>query len=184
MGARIGFWDESGLTQKPTVRRTWSLKGVTPIISGTGSWKSRSLAGVIACSPEAQKPKLFLRIFPRSVRTKEAIRALKELRQHIKEKLILMWDGLRTHHSKEMKAFLRTQRHWLSPCRFPAYAPELNPVEYLWSCGKNKDFAHLYADTVSDLDVHIRRYKRRIRRRPDLLTGFLKKSGLFKRELT
>lgn len=118
------------------------------------------------------------------MRSTEVIRALKEFRSHRKGKLALVWDGLRAHHSRETAAFLKTQRSWLTTHRFPAYAPELNPVEYLWACGKNKDLAHLYAETVSDLDAHIRRYKRRIQRRPNLMNGFLKKSGLFRKELT
>lgn len=184
LGACIGFWDESGISQKPSVRRTWAPKGMTPIILSTGSWKSRSVVGIIVTRPDGKKPKLFLRIFSRTIRSDEVIRTIKEFRRHVKGTLLLLWDGLGAHTSGKTKNFLKTQRHWLRIRRFPAYTPELNPVEYLWSCGKNKDFAHLYVDTVADLDTHIRKYKRRIRRNPNLLTGFLKKSSLFDKELS
>lgn len=183
MGARIGFWDESGISQKPSVRRTWSLKGKTPVIKSTGSWRARSVTGIITTTTSGRKPKLFLRIFTHSMKTPDVIRAVKELRQHVRGKLVLVWDGLSAHLSKETQAFLKTQEHWLTVYRFPAYAPELNPVEYLWSSGKNRDLANLYVETVDDLDPHIRSYKRRVQRNPKLMTGFLKASSLFDKEL-
>lgn len=184
LNAILGFWDESGISERPTVRRTWAPRGQTPVISSTGSWKSRSLIGIISCTSRGRKPKLFLRIHARTIRSREVTHAVKELRRHLRGIIFLLWDGLKTHTSKETRAFLKTQRHWLRIYRFPAYAPELNPTEYLWSVGKNKDLVHLHVDTVNDLDTHIRRYKRRISSRPDLLTGFLKRSTLFKKELS
>ena len=42
-----------------------------------------------------------------------------------------------------MRAWLHTQRHWLVVERLPAYAPDLNPVEGLWSCLKAVELANL-----------------------------------------
>jgi transposase len=59
---------------------------------------------------------------------------LAELRRFLGgEKATLLWDGLPAHRSRAMQAWLHTQRHWLVVERLPAYAPELNPVEGLWS---------------------------------------------------
>lgn len=121
-----------------------------------------------------------MRIFKESITYKEVIQNLKEIRRHIKGKLLLIWDGLPSHRKKEVEEFLETQRSWLYVERFPAYAPELNPVEYLWSAGKNTDLANLYlSDGLEDIDVAIRKYKRRIQRNTDILRGFLKASTLY-----
>lgn len=184
MGARIAFWDESGISQKPNVRRTWSPRGHTPLIRSTGSWRSRSAAGIITATPYGRKPKLLLRILTHSIASPDIVRVLKELRRHVRGALILVWDGLPAHRSRLTRAFLKTQASWLTVYRFPAYAPELNPVEYLWSAGKNKELANLCVDTINDIDTHIRSYKRRVQRHPHLLSGFLKKSGLFQKELS
>jgi transposase len=125
-----------------------------------------------------------MRIHRHSIKTSDVIRTVKEFRRHVRGHVVLVWDNLSAHISKETRVFLESQRYWLTVFRFPSYAPELNPVEYLWSSGKNKELAHLYVDTVDDLDIHIRKYKRRVQRHPDLLTGFLKKSSLFNRELS
>lgn len=166
------------------MRRTWAPRGQTPIIKTSAvRWLRRSVIGVIKSSPRGRQPKLYLRIFKGTIGSKEIIRFIRELRRHIKGKMILLWDRLPAHRSKELKAFLEAQKHWLTIEWLPPYAPELNPVEYLWSTGKKKDLANLYADTLVDIDRAIRRYKQRVRRRQDLLTGFLKASTLFKKEL-
>lgn len=78
-----------------------------------------------------------------------------------------------------MKEFLETQKRWLKIEYLPPYAPELNPLEYLWSSGKRKDLANLYAEKLTDIDKAVYRYKSRLRRNPQILTGFLEASTLF-----
>lgn len=55
------------------------------------------------------------------------IEFVRELRGRFRgEQVILLWDGLPSHRSRRMTAFLAEQRHWLEVRRLPAYAPELN----------------------------------------------------------
>lgn len=170
---------------KPIITRTWAPKGQTPIIKTASlRWERRSVVGLIKCRPKGQTPKLYLRIFKNTISSKEVIRFFKDLKRHIKRgKLILLWDRLPAHRSQETTAFLDSQKKWLLVEWFPAYAPELNPLEYLWSCGKKKDLANLYTQTLTDLDWAIRKFKGRVRGSPNLLTGFLNASQLFKKEL-
>ncbi|MBI5077321.1 transposase [Candidatus Falkowbacteria bacterium] len=184
IGAKLVFWDESGISQKASVRRTWSPKGRTPVIVSTGSWRSRSVIGIITCTPRGRKPKLFLRIFKHAIKYPDIIRCLKELHRHVKERIILMWDGLPGHRARATRLFLITQRHWLETHRFPAYAPELNPPEYLFSALKSRNLTGLHVATIDEIDAHIKIGKRRLQRRPDILNGFLKESRLFDKELS
>jgi DDE superfamily endonuclease len=48
-----------------------------------------------------------------------------------------------------MRRWLNTQRHWLVVGRLPAYVPELNPVEGLWSCLKAVELANLASPTLA-----------------------------------
>lgn len=127
---------------------------------------------------------MFLRIFPHAIRHPDVIRCLKEFRRHLKGRVLLLWDGLTPHHARKTKEFVRSQRHWLKAYRFPAYAPELNPPEYLFSSSKSRDLAGLYLGTIDDIDARIKSSKRRFQRNPNLLTGFLKESTLFEKELS
>ncbi len=178
MRAKLGFWDESGFSERPTVRRSWAPKGETPLVRSCGRWRVRSAIGCITCTPRGRKPKLYLRLSHGAVRTPEVIRSVRELRRHERGKLILLWDRLGPHKAKATKAFLKTQRHWLHTAYFPAYAPERNPVEYLWSASK-KRLGNFAPDNLSQLDRRIRLQKRRCQRAPAVLKGFLRASTLF-----
>lgn len=176
------FEDEAGFSDRPSVRRTWAPRGKTPIIVSAGGWKTRTIAGAIACKANGYAPRLFLRIVRGTMRAPEAIRLIKNLRRHIRGKVILVWDGLPAHRAKLVKAYLHAQRSWLNVYRFPAYAPELNPQEYVWSVIRAKDTGNFCPENMEQLDQQIRKSGRRLRRHSDILTGCLLKSGLFKKQ--
>lgn len=178
LNARIAFLDESGISERPSVRRTWAPCGKTPIIFSTGSWSVRSVIGVITCTSKGDDPRLYIRIFHGAVRKEQEIIFLKEFRRHEKGPLILLWDRLAAHRAKIVKEYIDACPN-LTAEHFPSYAPELNPVEYVWATAKNRDLANLYPQGLRDLDRHIRNMKKRLKRRVDLLRGFLRKSSLF-----
>jgi hypothetical protein len=59
-------------------------------------------------------------------------RLLDDAHQQLGGPLVVVWDGLTTHVSRVM-ADLVAARDWLTVYRLPAYAPDLNPVEAVWS---------------------------------------------------
>jgi transposase len=54
----------------------------------------------------------------------------------------------------------------------PSYAPELNPVEYIWAHCKHHELPNVYAKNLWDLSEGARRSLKRMRRRPRLITAF------------
>lgn len=182
IGALLGFLDETGFSDRPTVRRTWAKRGKTPVITVAGGWKNRTLIGTVVTDPLAKgQPKFYAMIPPSSVHAEDCIAYLKYLKRHLKgKKLILLWDGLSAHTAKITRTFVASQKDWLTVERTPTYAPELNPPEYLWSAMKTKDCSNTESASVHDVDAHIRRSVRRVKRSPKLLRGCLRASGLFK----
>lgn len=160
------------------VHTTWALKGKTPIIASSGSWKKLTLSGVIITDPKGITPRLFLRSIAGNMNTIETLRLLKELKRHMRgKKLLLIWDGLPAHRAKLVTQYIETQKHWLRVVRFPSYAPEVNPIEYLWGAMKKKYLACCTPDLVVIGRVL---YKCRAAiRDKDLLRGFLKASKLY-----
>ena len=77
--------------------------------------------------------------------------------------------------------FVREQkgRLWLE--FLPAYAPELNPVEYLWSHWKQHELPNFCPQTFWQLSHYARKALRRMRRRTTLVTGFWAQAELFER---
>ena len=159
--------------------RTWALKGMTPILSSTGSWKNLSMSGIIICAASARHPRLFLRIFAGSMNATDILRFLKELKTDLNgRKLLLIWDGLPAHRAKIIRAYIAQEKKWLRVERFPAYAPELNPIEYLWSAMKRKDVSNHVPAGLENLRRTIHKSKRRLSD-TKLLRGFLRASELY-----
>ena len=105
------------------------------------------------------------------------IEVLSELRRFLGgEKATLLWDGLPAHRA--MRAWLATQRSWLVVERLPAYAPELNPVEGLWSSFKAVELANLTSPTLAEVIDQAHRGVQRVRRIPHLAYLFLRHAGL------
>jgi len=46
--------------------------------------------------------------------------------------LLVIWDGLAAHRSRLVRDYRATTKGRLTLARLPAYAPELNPTEYIW----------------------------------------------------
>jgi transposase len=145
-----------------------------------GSWKNLSLMAAILCAASGRNPKLFLKSQAGAVHAKEILKYLKDLKRHLHgRRLLLFWDGLMAHRAKIVKQFLEENKSWLRVIRMPAYAPELNPPEYLWAAMKAKDLGNLRPDLAA-VGKAVRRSYCRIKKKPNLLAGFLKASKLFR----
>ena len=111
--------------------------------------------------------------------TDTLIEVLGQLRRFLGgEKATLLWDGLPAHPSRTMQAWLATQRSWLVVERLPAYAPELNPTEGLWSTLKAVELANLTSPTLAEVIQQAHRGVERVRRTPQLAYSFLRHTGL------
>jgi transposase len=86
--------------------------------------------------------------------------------RHIRAWLLIIWDGLPAHRSRLVKQWLSGQAGRIEIEYPPAYAPELNPVEYIWGYCKARELPNLCPKTLSELSYYARRALRRMRRRP------------------
>lgn len=139
-----------------------------------------SLSATIMCTSAGNRPRLFLKSLPHSVKWPDVIAYVKDLKRHHRnKKLLLFWDGLSAHKAKPVTAYLKTQRNWLRVERLPSYAPEVNPTEYLWSAMKNKYICNLPPRGLKRLKRRVGNSYRRIKDDTELLKGFLRTSGLY-----
>ena len=107
------------------------------------------------------------------------IEFLSHLLRHIPGGMLIVWDGLPGHRSRMVWDFVRQQhgRLWLE--FLPAYAPELNPVEYLWSHWKHHELPNFCPTTFGQLSHYARQALRRRRRRPARVVAFWQQANLF-----
>jgi transposase len=126
-----------------------------------------------------EEPTAAFHVTAGSYDTDTLIEVLGELRGFLGgEKATLLWDGLPAHRSRAMRAWLATQRSWLVVERLPAYAPELNPTEGLWSNLKTVELANLTSPTLAEVINQAHRGIDRVRRTPHLAYSFLRHTGL------
>lgn len=170
--------DESGFSEGSVVRRTWAPRGQTPIVRPkTRRWNWMSAIGATVYGP--RRSSVLLLFQPGTVRGPGVLRFLKHLRRHTKGRVLLLWDGLQAHRAAIVKEWLRANSDWLSVEQLPAYAPELNPVEGLWAWLKGSCLANVCTDDLNPLVQRVRSGSRRLRRRQDIVQGFLGQAGLF-----
>jgi transposase len=74
---------------------------------------------------------------------------------------------------------IREQRGRLWVEFLPGYAPELNPVEYLWSHWKQHELPNLCPQNFGQLSQSARQALRRMRKRPTLLIALWRQAELF-----
>jgi DDE superfamily endonuclease len=177
--AWIVVFDESGISLIPPVRRTWSVRGRTPILRHRFGWKKASMAAALGYWPDATKARLCFHLQPDSYDTDSLISVLEQLAGFYRgQRVVLLWDGLSSHWSYTMRAHLDAQRHWLTVERLPAYAPELNPVEYLWANLKDVELANFAGDSMAEVADHAQHGIQRVCDSDSLAMGFLAHTGL------
>lgn len=177
--AWIGFQDESGFSLIPSVRATWAPKGKTPVLHHRFSWKRLSMSAAVGFAPDASDAWLVFNMRPGAYNQESIIEFLEDLHAHLgADKLTLIWDGLASHRSKVMQAWIATQRDWLVVERLPGYGHDLNPVELVWANLKSSELANLCPDTIEEAAVHADAGLDRIGTDADLCFAFLKHCGL------
>jgi hypothetical protein len=177
--AWLVFLDESGISLIPPVRRTWSPRSRSPILRHRVAWKRASMAAALGYHPDGTRARLCFHLQPDSYDTNSLIQVLEQLAGFSAgHKVVLLWDGLSSHWSYKMRAHLDAQRDWLTVQRLPAYAPELNPVEYLWANLKGTELANFTGDTVSEVADQAQQGIQRICDSDSLVVGFLAHTGL------
>lgn len=179
-GALIVFQDESGVSLTPVVRSTWAPRGETPVLRHRFSWKRENMAVALCFTPDGRNADVIFDFQKSAYDTGSLIDFVTDLHQLLGEetKVTLIWDGLPSHKSKDMQAFVKTQRRWLTVERLPAYAPELNPVEGLWGNVKGTELANLCPDTIDEAMAEAESGIRRVADDTDLCFSLLAKSGL------
>jgi len=168
----VVFVDESGLSERPPVTRTWAPMGETPQLTFHFNW------GKLAVIAGMTWWQFYFRLYRGSIRAPQVVDFLRHLRRQMRRKLLVIWDGLAAHRSGIVSRFIEGTRGRLNVARLPAYAPELNPTEYVWGHLKRHALANFCPDDWQHLSTEARRALRRAQRRPTLVRAFWKQAEL------
>jgi transposase len=132
-----------------------------PVIAGVSFWR------------------FYFRFFPGSIKSPQVVEFLKALQRTIGKKLLIVWDRLQAHRSRLVKEYLDTLNGRIALEYLPAYAPELNPVEYIWGYLKHHAMPNFCARDLGHLQHRASRHLRSMQRRATLVTAFWQQAELF-----
>lgn len=137
------------------------------------------MSGVLGYAPDGSEAWLYFAMRAGAYNEDSLIEFLAELREELRgEACTLIWDGLPSHKSKKMTAFLASQRRWLVVERLPGYAHDLNPIEKVWGNLKSSELANLCPDTIAEAAQHATAGLKRIGTDTALCMAFLEHTGL------
>ena len=169
----ILFIDESGLSTKPTRVRTWAPRGQTPLLHECFNWKSLSIIGGITLR------RFYFQIHKGSIKSPQVVEFLHHLQRHVKGRILILWDGAAIHRSRLVRDCLAATHGRVIAERLPAYAPELNPVEYMWAHLKCHELANLITTQAWELSMEATSALRRMRRRSSIITACFTQAELW-----
>jgi len=154
---------------QPLVRRTWAPEGQTPVMYSWDRHDRLSIVAGLSLASRRRRIGLYFVVHEHNVTAEEVEAFLREVQRHLRRRLIVVLDRWSVHR-KAAKALAGDERfrvEWLPP-----YAPDLNPVEFVWDHSKYGDLANYVPDDLADLREEMTESITQTRRRPKLLRSF------------
>jgi transposase len=169
------FVDEAGFYLLAGMVKTYSPKGLTPVIA---EWQTRDHLSVMAgMTPDG---KIYVLVRPKSLNGLATIEFLEHLLRHAGRRLLVIWDGSPIHRRSEVQEFLaraRCRGVWVE--RLPGYAPDLNPWDAGgWNHLKHVEMRNLVCLDLEELHLQLHLAIGRLRQKPHLVQLFYKSAGL------
>jgi transposase len=167
------FVDESGFYLLPGVVKTYAPKGQTPIMD---EWQTRDHLSVMGgVTPQG---KVYALVRPKSLNGLHGIEFLVPLGHLVGDRLWVIWDGSPIHRRAEVQEFVAEARGKIHLEPLPPYAPDLNPVEWLWKHLKKVELRNLACLNLEQLHMELHLALGRVRQRRALVRSFFEGAEL------
>ena len=162
------FWgDEMGLRSDHAVGRSYSQRGQTPVIPGTGQ-----RFGCNMISSITNKGRLNFMVYKKKFNADVFIEFLRRLIKQNERKVFLIVDGHPVHRSKKVKRWMKKKERQICMFFLPSYSPELNPDEMLNQDVKSNAVGRRRAHNQKELIKNVRSYLRSRQRKPHIVRKY------------
>lgn len=158
----------------PLVRPSWSPQGHTPELrQRTRAHKSVSVIACLCVSPGRDAVHMYFRLHAgANINAPRVLEFLRVLRRRLEGSVVLVWDRLQAHRARVVQHYVANNKS-LHTYHLPPYAPELNPVENVWSYLKMNPMSNLAITDLGELADVSRRHSKALQRRQHLLRAFI-----------
>lgn len=124
--AEIHWGDETGVKNNCQHGRSYAPKGKTPIKKSMSKRFSMNMISTVTNQGKVQ-----FMIYSENMNSDKFIEFLNQLIKNNSQKIFLVLDNLRVHHSHIVKNWVKENTEKIELFFLPAYSPERNPDEYL-----------------------------------------------------
>jgi transposase len=124
--AEIHWGDETGLCNDSYYGRSYSPCGQTPAIKIHPKCQRVNLISTVT-----NQGKVRFMVYKDTMNAQTLIQFMKRLIKDTDQKVFLILDNLRVHHSHVVRDWLQENKNDIEIFFLPSYSPELNPDEYL-----------------------------------------------------
>ena len=167
------FVDESGFYLLPGAVKTYGPKGRTPVVD---EWQTRDHLSVMGgVTPQGQ---VYSLVRPTSLNGLHSIEFLIHLGRLAGDRLLVIWDGSPIYRRAEVGEFVEEAGEAIHLEPLPPYAPDLNPVEWMWRHLKLVEMANLTCLDLEQLHMELHLALGRLREKRRLVPSFLEGAGL------
>ncbi|MFJ9900959.1 transposase [Streptomyces sp. NPDC091280] len=170
----------------PPTARTWARRGRTPVIRVRGRSQRRFSIAALACYKQGERSRLIYRPKRHLDHKRGGRRSftwidyrdlLIAAHQQLGAPIVLVWDNLNVHKDRRLREFVDTH-DWITCYFLLAYAPDLNPVEGIWSLLRRSSQANTAFTDPDHLISTLRHGLRQIQYRSNLIDGCLAETSL------
>jgi transposase len=167
------FVDESGFYLLPSIAKTYAPRGATPVLH---EWQTRDhlsvMGGVTA------QGRFYTLARQQALNGLHTITFLAHLLRYAPRWLVI-WDWSPIHRRVAVNEYLASLPQRSIHLEFlPRYAPDLNPVEFVWGHLKDTDLRNLISRDLEEIHENFHQAVGRIRHKPHLLQSFFGAAGL------
>lgn len=166
-GAKIYFLDETGFSSEPNLRRTYGLKGETPVVRTSGK---RQKVNVIS-AVNAQGA-FWCQVYTHTLKQGTFIEFLQDFRAGQRGKVFLVLDSHPAHIANSVKEYVQSTQGKLELHFLPPYAPDLNPDEFVWNYLKGTGVARKPLRKDESLKVRVEADLAKLKKDRKLLRSF------------
>lgn len=167
-GALILWQDETGFRSQCSHGRSWSPRGQTPVVEGTGQ-----RFGVNMSSAIGNDGSLRFMLFEGNFNQFVFIDFLERLiKHHPDRKVYLIVDSHPSHRSKLVKEWVAEHVERVALHFLPGYSPDLNPVELLNHDVKANAVGRRRARNLTELKDNVTSYMNGRQQQPHIIKRF------------